>query len=114
RDDEGGNPAETTAGGVLHWAPLHDAGLSARMAAVSQWIDRTHPKAVVVDVSVEVALLCRLHGVPIVTVAMPGERSDLPHSLGYASSSGLIGAWPASAEGILSSEAATVKKVRPV
>jgi len=114
RDDEGDNPAETTAGGVLHWAPLHDAGLAGRMTAISEWIGRSHPRAVVVDVSVEVALLCRLHGVPVVTVAMPGKRSDLPHSLGYASSSALIGAWPASAEGILSSEAATVKKVRPV
>ncbi|QEE61472.1 hypothetical protein FVA74_07695 [Salinibacterium sp. dk2585] len=114
RDDEGGNPVETTAGGVLHWVPLHDAGLAARMAAVSHWIDRTHPRAVVVDVSVEVALLCRLHGVPVVTVAMPGERSDVPHALGYAASSALIGAWPASARGIFSSEDSTEAKVRPV
>lgn len=100
RDDSGADPADVDAGGILHWVPLRDEGLAARMGAISAWIDRARPSAVVVDVSVEVALLCRLHGVPVVTVAMPGERSDLPHSLGYAASSALLGAWPTSAEGI--------------
>ncbi|MBF0672863.1 MAG: glycosyl transferase [Salinibacterium sp.] len=114
RDDEARNPVGATAGGVLHWAPLHDAGLAGRMAAISEWIGRSHPRAVVVDVSVEVALLCRLHGVPIVTVAMPGKRGDVPHALGYAASSALLGAWPASAKGIFSSEASAEAKVAPV
>jgi hypothetical protein len=46
------------------------------------------------DVSVEVALLARLHGVPVVGVAMPGDRSDPGHRLGYGIATELIGCWP--------------------
>lgn len=41
------------------------------------------PRRMVVDVSVEVALLCRLAGVPVTVMAMPGERGDAVHGLGY-------------------------------
>ena len=49
----------------LHYAPEHHPGLRDRMAAISAWIGATRPAALVVDVSVEVALLARLHGVPV-------------------------------------------------
>jgi hypothetical protein len=45
-------------------------------------------------VSTEVALLARLHGVPVVTVVLPGERSDAAHLLGYRISEALVAAWP--------------------
>ena len=47
-----------------------------RMSTLSAWIGDTRPDAVVVDVSVEVALLARLHGVPVLTMAQPGRRRD--------------------------------------
>ena len=83
-------PATTQAGrltmpaahGVLHWAPHHDAGLRGRMALIAQWVADVHPSAAVIDVSVEVAALLRLLGVPVVVVAMPGERIDAPHDAG--------------------------------
>ncbi|MCS5721808.1 hypothetical protein N1028_15670 [Herbiconiux sp. CPCC 203407] len=89
------------AGGVLHWAPLRHEGLRRRSAAISEWIERTRPAAMVVDVSVEVALLARLHGVPVVSVVLPGERSDGPHRLGFGVSSALIAAWPPAATGMV-------------
>ncbi len=64
------------------------------MAALSAWIDRERPDAVVADVSVEVALLARLHGVPVVSVVLPGHRGDRPHREAYAVSAGLVAAWP--------------------
>ena len=85
---------DVTAHGALHWAPLRSAGLSSRMATISAWIAAAAPTAVVVDVSVEVALLARLHGVPVITMAQPGDRSDAPHTLGYRASSAIIAAWP--------------------
>jgi len=86
--------ADVTANGALHWAPLRSAGLSNRMSTVSAWIAAAAPSAFVVDVSVEIALLARLHGVPVVTMAQPGDRSDAPHTLGYRASSAIIAAWP--------------------
>ena len=55
------------------------------------------PRLVVVDVSVEVALLARLHGVPVVSMALPGRRGDAAHLLGLGVCDLLVAAWPASA-----------------
>jgi hypothetical protein len=102
RDDRGADPVDPTAGGGLHWAPEHDEGLRRRMASLSAWIDRARPDAVVADVSVEVALLARLHGVPVVSVVLPGLRGDRPHRAAHAASSGLVAAWPERAVGMVS------------
>ncbi|MTD14604.1 glycosyl transferase [Nakamurella sp. YIM 132087] len=91
-DDVSGDP---TAGGVLHWAPTRHHGLRDRMSAISDWIRRAAPDLVVVDVSVEVALLCRLHGVPTVVMGMPGDRSDRPHRLAYDSADAVLAPWAA-------------------
>ena len=56
-------PIDATAGGALHWVPVRFRGLSARMGAISRWIDAAHPSALIVDMSVEVVALVRLHGV---------------------------------------------------
>lgn len=86
--------ADVTADGHLHWAPLQDAGLRRRMSELSGWIDRHSPDALVVDQSVEVCLLARLHGVPVVALTAPGRRTDPPHLLGFGSATALVGAWP--------------------
>ncbi|MCS5735217.1 glycosyltransferase [Herbiconiux daphne] len=89
------------AAGRLHWVPVGDAGLRDRMAQVSQWIAETAPSVLVSDVSVEIALLARLHGVAVVTIALPGRRDDEAHRLGFAVSSVLLSAWPPEATGML-------------
>lgn len=86
---------DVSAGGRLHWAPLNDPGLRDRMAVVAAWIGREAPAAFVVDQSVEVCLLARLHGIPVVGLTAPGRRSDDAHRLGFDSCSALVGAWPA-------------------
>ena len=85
---------DVTAGGVLHWAPPLHAGLSARMAQLAGWVAQHRPRLLVVDVSVEVALLGRLCGVPTVVVALPGTRLDRPHRLAYDSADALLAPWP--------------------
>lgn len=94
RDDESLRPRDPTAGGVLHWAPRHDPGLRDRMAAIAAWIGRTAPRLVVVDVSVEVTLLCRLLGVPVLVVAMAGDRTDRAHRAAYDAADALLACWP--------------------
>ena len=86
-------PLDPAAGGALHWAPLDSAGLRARMAAISAWVVAARPTVVVVDVSVEVAVVVRLHGVQVITFAQPGDRIDRAHSLGYQLSAAVIAPW---------------------
>lgn len=106
RDDDGlgegtGGPRDPEAGGMLHWAPLGHPGFRARQAAISAWIEQTRPDAVVSDVSQEVTVLCRLHGVPVVSVVLPGHRDDAPHLLGLGLSARIVGFWPVEATRML-------------
>ncbi|MCW2793167.1 MAG: hypothetical protein JWO76_2265 [Nocardioides sp.] len=109
-DDSAPSQGDVTAGGRLHWAPLHDDGLRGRMAAVSAWITEQRPALLVADVSVEVALLARLHGVPVVSVVLPGRRGDEPHRLGYGVSTALVAPWPESATGLVTGLSATDRR----
>lgn len=101
RDDAWAEEAGDTADGFLHWAPFGEPGLRSRMAAISAWIAEATPSLLVSDVSVEVALLARLHGVPVVSVVLPGDRGDRAHRLGRAASSALVAFWPEEAEGMV-------------
>jgi UDP-N-acetylglucosamine:LPS N-acetylglucosamine transferase len=85
---------DADARGSFHFAPVGSFGLAARMARISEWLESVHPDVVVVDVSVEVASLVRLHGVRVVVIAQPGRRSDAAHSLGYRVADAVIGCWP--------------------
>lgn len=89
------SPVDPTAGGTLHWAPLHHDGLRSRAAEIARWVDRARPALVVVDVSVEVAVLVRAMGVPVVVAAMRGERDDRPHTTAYDLADALLAPWPA-------------------
>lgn len=97
QDLSGQDPA---AQGRLHYVPYDNAGLRNRMAAVSAWIERTRPACVVVDVSVEVGLLARLHGVPVIVMAQPGVRRDAAHRLAYDIADAIIAPWPEVAGGL--------------
>jgi hypothetical protein len=110
RDDESVDPRDVDARGRLHWVPLHDRGLVDRMGAISQWALDSRPQAIVVDVSVEVALLARLLGVPVISVALPGVRADEAHRLGYDISTAIIAAWPPEAEGMISGLSAETRR----
>ncbi|PWW66855.1 glycosyltransferase [Actinokineospora spheciospongiae] len=87
--------ADVTAHGTLHWVPLGHQGLRARMAAVSAVLARPDVRALVSDVSVEIALLARLHGVAVVVMAQPGDRLDPAHRLAYDAAERLLAPWPA-------------------
>jgi hypothetical protein len=78
----------------LHFAPLHSPGLRERMAMVARWIAAAAPDLLVVDVSVEVAALARLCGVPVVYVRQSGRRDDPAHRLAYSWAAGLLSPYP--------------------
>jgi UDP-N-acetylglucosamine--N-acetylmuramyl-(pentapeptide) pyrophosphoryl-undecaprenol N-acetylglucosamine transferase len=64
------------------------------MSLIAQWVEEMRPRAVVVDVSVEVTLFVRLLGVPVIVMAMPGERTDGPHMLVHQLADHILAAWP--------------------
>jgi hypothetical protein len=93
--DAGETPAE------LHFAPLGSIGLARRMAAIADWIERRRPDLLLVDVSVEVAMLSRLCGLPFTYLRQSGERHDPAHRLAYGWAAGLLapyGEWLERAE----------------
>jgi predicted glycosyltransferase len=94
RDDIGVETVDPTAHGALHWVPHHDHGLTARMALIARWVEQTRPAAVVVDVSAEVAAFVRLLGVPVIVMAVPGDRTDAPHQFVHQLADHIVAAWP--------------------
>jgi hypothetical protein len=93
--DEGGvSSPDRDAGGALHFAPLQCAGYSARMEQIARWVAQWSPPLMVVDVSVEVTVLCRVLGTPVLVVALPGVRDDEAHRLGYRLARHILAPWP--------------------
>jgi hypothetical protein len=97
RDDDPAaiSQADVTASGALHWAPAGHDGLRERMGQIAAWIMEARPRLVVIDVSVEVCVLVRAMGVPVVVVGLPGARDDAPHQLAYRMAAAILAPWPA-------------------
>jgi hypothetical protein len=64
------------------------------MAAIAGWIATRSPDLLLVDVSVEVALLARLCGTRFAYVRQTGRRDDPPHRLAYGWAAGLLAPYP--------------------
>lgn len=101
RDDDPPVPdpglADATVGGLLHWAPRHHGGLLERHRQLVDTLASARPSLVVVDVSVEVSLLVRLCGIPVVVGGMPGRRTDPVHALAYDLAEAILAPWPTGA-----------------
>ena len=89
-----GADCETERPESLHYAPLNHPGIRARMARIAAWIAQADPILMIVDVSVEVALLCRLLSVPVLFVRLAGARTDRPHLEAFRSAARLIAPFP--------------------
>jgi UDP-N-acetylglucosamine:LPS N-acetylglucosamine transferase len=92
---------------TLHYAPIGVAGLRQRAAALASWFASAEPAALVVDVSVEVALLARLSGVAPVVVRQHGDRNDPAHRAAYDGAAALLAPWPSAFE-----DASTPQEIR--
>ena len=92
-DVPSGAIVDPCADGAFHWVPLHPDA-AGRLQILTAWLASRHPAGVVVDVSVEAAVSCRLAGVPTVMVRQLGRRCDRAHELGYRVCDRLIAPWP--------------------
>jgi UDP-N-acetylglucosamine--N-acetylmuramyl-(pentapeptide) pyrophosphoryl-undecaprenol N-acetylglucosamine transferase len=84
---------------ALHYAPLNHPGVRARMARIAAWAERAEPALLVVDVSVEVALLARLLSVPTLVVRLAGTRTDRPHLEAFRGAARLLAPFPEALDG---------------
>jgi hypothetical protein len=75
---------------ALHYAPLNHAGVRARMGSIAGWIAAERPALMVVDVSIEIAMLARLCSVAVAFVRLSGRRDDHAHLEAYRAASLLI------------------------
>ena len=76
--------------GHLHCAPLGWPQITSAMAAMLGWMADASPAIFVVDVSAEVAQLCRIASVPCVKVLQHGDRGDAGHLAAYDGCVGLL------------------------
>ena len=83
---------------ALHFAPLHVPTIRRRVAQIARWIDDRNPAAIVVDVSVEVAMLARLASVPTLLMRQHGDRRDSAHEIAYRGAARLLAPFPESME----------------
>lgn len=63
----------------LHYVPVDHEGIRQRTARITRWIAQERPGLLIVDVSVEIAMLARLASVSTVYVRLSGKRADEPH-----------------------------------
>lgn len=77
-----------------HYAPYYSDAYRSRAVAIANWVEKTDPTAVVVDVSAEITQYLRLLGIPVLGVRQHGDRTDLPHLCGYDAAYKLIAPYP--------------------
>lgn len=75
---------------ALHYAPLDHDGVRRRMGLIAGWIAEARPAMMVVDVSVEVAMLSRLCATRVAFVRLSGLRDDPAHLEAYRGASLLV------------------------
>ena len=75
---------------ALHYAPIDHDGVRSRVAQLTGWIATAKPAMLVVDVSVEMAMLARLASTPTVCVRQLGRRDDPGHMDAYRGATALL------------------------
>lgn len=82
----------------FHYAPYYSDAYCQRAVAIANWVAKTKPTAVVVDVSAEITQYLRWLGVPVIGMRQHGDRSDLPHLCGYDAAYKLLAPYTESLE----------------
>lgn len=75
---------------ALHYAPLGHIGIADRVATMTGWFHDARPALLVVDVSVEVAMLARLASIPVAYMRLSGDRTDPAHLDAFRGARALI------------------------
>lgn len=82
----------------LHYAPLGHPGIRDRMVRIARWVAEADPVLLVVDVSVEIAILARLLSLPTIVFRLPGLRTDPPHLEAFRAAERIVAPFPEALE----------------
>ncbi len=74
---------EQVAPRIMHCAPLGVRAQTEHMGIMAKWMMEADPALMFIDVSAEIAMLCRILSIPAVKVRMHGDRNDAGHLGAY-------------------------------
>jgi len=79
---------------ALHYAPVNLRKVARRNEIILQTILERDLKFLIIDVSVEIAMLARVSSIPYIYRRQPGDRKDLPHLNAYEGAAFLVAYYP--------------------
>lgn len=82
----------------LHYSPVGNKDIQRRSWQLLDTIYQRQIDLMIIDVSAEVAMLCRTASVPYLYVRLAGERDDAPHLNAFAGALGLLAPYPKALE----------------
>lgn len=82
----------------LHYSPIGNADIQKRSHQILNTIVQRDIDLMIIDVSVEVAMLCRTVSIPYLYVRLPGLRDDTPHLEAFAGALALLAPYPQAIE----------------
>lgn len=82
----------------LHYSPVGNTDIQKRSHQILDTIFQRKIDLMIIDVSVEVAMLCRVASVPYLYVRLPGIRDDAPHLGAFAGALALLAPYPKALE----------------
>ncbi len=83
---------------ALHYAPVNMRKITVRNNRILKFILKKKISLLIIDVSVEVAMLARVSSIPFAYVRLQGDRVDLPHLNAYEGASFLLAYFPSELE----------------
>ncbi|WP_156410690.1 hypothetical protein [Psychrobacter sp. P11G3] len=88
----------------LHYSPVGNSDIQKRSHQILDTIFQRKIDLMIIDVSVEVAMLCRAASIPYLYVRLPGIRDDAPHIGAFAGALALLAPYPKALESTQTSE----------
>ncbi|CAN6961318.1 MULTISPECIES: hypothetical protein [Psychrobacter] len=82
----------------LHYSPVGNRNVQMRSWQLLDEIRQRQIDLMIIDVSAEVAMLCRVASIPYLYVRLAGERDDIPHLNAFAGALGLLTPYPKALE----------------
>lgn len=78
----------------LHYSPVGNSNIQKRSHQILDTIYQLKIDLMIIDVSVEVAMLCRAASIPYLYIRLPGIRDDTPHLNAFAGALALLAPYP--------------------
>ncbi|WP_201618380.1 hypothetical protein [Psychrobacter urativorans] len=88
----------------LHYSPVGNVDIQTRSWQILNTIRQYQIDIMIIDVSVEVAMLCRAASVPYLYVRLAGIRDDAPHVSAFTGALGLIAPYPQTLEALMTAD----------